>query len=238
MESFTEQQPWGSTIYSVNSGSHVHFQTAKQTVDLITNPKFGRMLFLDGALQSSTADEQLYHQPLVAKGMGYRQQPRVLIVGGAEGATLREVQNHDAVNNLGVESIVMVDWDEQLVKHMDAEEPWSQGSFDDPRLQLTFQDITEFLATNTQTFHTIILDLLDIDTDENLAWMQDILQKSMSVLESKGGLSMNVGRNAEYASNCITYIRQHWPETECSMFQIYVPSFQEQWWMVTTQKQT
>lgn len=232
-----EDQPWGKTIYTVQPGSHTHFLTEKQTVDLITNPHFGRMLFLDGHLQSATADEHLYHQCLVQKGMGCRQQKRILIAGGAEGATMREVQNHDAANTLGVETIVMVDWDEQLVTHMNEEEPWSQGSFDDPRLSLHFQDIREYLERTTNpSFDTILLDLLDIDTAEDLAWMQDILQKSMTVLESKGGLSMNVGRSAKYANACKSYVRQHWPQTECSIFQVYVPSFQEQWWMLAIQK--
>jgi spermidine synthase len=231
-----EEQPWGKTIYAVQPGSHIHFQTTKQTVDLITNPHFGRMLFLDGALQSSTADEHMYHQPLVLNGMGYRQQPRVLIAGGAEGATLREVQNNDGANNLGVETIVMVDWDEQLVKHMDNEEPWSQGSFDDPRLTLHFEDIVTYLTSQTQPFSTIILDLLDISSNTDLVWMQDILEKSMNLLESKGGLSMNIGRDIAKASECIDFVRQKWPDTECSMHQLMIPSFQEIWWIVSIQK--
>lgn len=233
MENFTEQQPWGQTVYSVQPGSHLHFQTAKQTVDLITNSHFGRMLFLDGHLQSATADEHLYHQCLVSKGLSMQPQGRVLVAGGAEGATLREIQNYDAANNLGVQEIVMVDWDEQLVNHMDSEEPWSQGSFDDPRLQLKFEDITSFLTNTTTTFDTVILDLLDIDSDESFTWMQEVLEKSIQRLEPKGGFSVNVGRDASRASSLVSFLRSTYPTILCEMHSVFVPSFQETWWILS-----
>lgn len=228
-----EAQPWGKTIYSINTGSHVHFQTPKQKVDLITNPHFGRMLFLDGALQSATADEEIYHKTLVQEAMGLRSQERILIAGGAEGATLREVQNYDAENNLGVKEIVMVDWDEELVKHMDKEEPWSQGSFDDPRLQLLFQDIDVYLDSKPNTFHTILLDLLDINTDEEADWTRWIIEKSLPLLESKGCLVLNIGRSSKRAKEiCFTF------QDQCTskVIEIVVPSFQEPWYLVRLMK--
>ena len=53
-------------------------------MDLLTNRYFGRMLFIDNVLQSTTSDEHIYHRTLVKEGMGYIPSPRVLIVGGAE----------------------------------------------------------------------------------------------------------------------------------------------------------
>ncbi len=235
-----EVQPWGKTIYSVNSGSHTHFQTAKQTVDLITNPYFGRMLFLDGCLQSTTADEQIYHSALVQKGMGNRPQKRVLIAGGAEGATLRDVQNHDAKNQLGVEEIVMVDWDEQLVKHMDADEPWSQGSFDDPRLQLVFEDIFTFLGKKQEKpFDTILLDLLDIEESNDYLWICSVLKKCVPLLETKGGLAMNVGRSYTDAVNLRIFLQDTFATPiQCKVSEIFVPSFQEPWYLLSLVHET
>lgn len=224
-----EEQPWGKTIYSVKSGSHVHFQTAKQKVDLITNPYFGRMLFLDGALQSSIADEEIYHKALVQEAMGYRQQERILIAGGAEGATLREVQNHDAENNLGVKEIVMVDWDQELVQYMDKEEPWSQGSFDDPRVQLLFQDINVYLDSKPKAFHTIILDLLDINTDAEADWTYSVIEKSLPLLESKGCLILNIGRNYKRGKEICLHFQDFFITKS---IEVFIPSFQEPWYLV------
>ena len=92
---YTEKQPWGETKYEILQNSHTHFQTKQQKVDFITNKHFGRMLFLDGVLQLASADEALYHRPFAQHVMKQKQQPRILVAGGADGALLREIQDHD-----------------------------------------------------------------------------------------------------------------------------------------------
>ena len=65
-------------------------RTAFQQVVIADSETYGRMLFLDGELQSASADEQIYHSSLVHPVMGRVQEPkeaRVLVVGGGEGAT-------------------------------------------------------------------------------------------------------------------------------------------------------
>ena len=105
-------------------------QTAFQDVEIVETRSFGRALFLDGAPQSAVADEYVYHEALVHPALIAHADPkRVLIAGGGEGATLREVLRHP-----GVERAVMVDIDGELVdlcrEHL-AE--MHQGAFDDPR---------------------------------------------------------------------------------------------------------
>jgi spermidine synthase len=61
---------------------------------IVTNPDYGRMLFLDGELQSASYDEAIYHESLVhpvMNAMRHVDDKNVLVVGGAEGATVREV---------------------------------------------------------------------------------------------------------------------------------------------------
>jgi S-adenosylmethionine decarboxylase proenzyme len=78
------------------------------TSEIVTPTRF---LFLDGVLQSETTSHKEYHEALVHPGMFAHANPkRVAIVGGAEGATLREVLKHKTV-----ESVTMVEIDEELV---------------------------------------------------------------------------------------------------------------------------
>lgn len=239
METFIETQPWGQTVYEVLPKSHIQFQTVKQKVDLITNPYFGRMFFLDKCLQSATADEHMYHQELVSKGMAEgRKQKRVLIAGGAEGATIREVQNFDAKFSLGVEEIVMVDWDEELVQYMDKEEPWSQGSFDDPRVKLFFKDIHDFLKENTELFDTVLFDLLDIECEKDLCFMVDVIKTTLlHKLEPKGVLTCNIGRNPLQASKLQGFLQHEFTNCSFEIHNIFIPSFQEVWYFLTIQKE-
>ncbi|HEV3166121.1 MAG TPA: fused MFS/spermidine synthase, partial [Isosphaeraceae bacterium] len=133
-------------------------RTAIQDVEIVVTPAYGKMLVLDGLVQSSEDDEHVYHEALVHPGMIAHPCPReVLIVGGGEGATLREVLRHGSV-----ERVTMVDIDGELVEickqHM-AE--WHQGAFDDPRTEVLIGDGRAFLETNDRTFDVVICDITD-----------------------------------------------------------------------------
>jgi len=76
-----------------------------QSVEIIETAGFGRALVLDGRIQSTEADEFIYHESLVQAAMMTHPAPaQVLIAGGGEGATARDVLRHSSV-----EKVVMVD---------------------------------------------------------------------------------------------------------------------------------
>src|SRR3990170_4059292 len=86
-------------------------KTPFQTVHVQDTGPFGRCLVLDGKTQSSEADEWLYHEALVHPPMILAPNPRrVLICGGGEGATLREVLRYRSVTKA-----TMVDIDGEVV---------------------------------------------------------------------------------------------------------------------------
>jgi spermidine synthase len=131
-------------------------------IDIVDTAEYGRMLFLDGIAQSAEADEFIYHESLVHPAMLLHPNPKsVCIVGGAEGATIREVAKYQDVNR-----IVMVDIDEELVEvckqHLNS---WSNGAFEDPRLQLHIGDGRKFLEQTDETFDVILVDLNDPTED-------------------------------------------------------------------------
>jgi spermidine synthase len=208
-----EAQPWGITEYTVLEGSHKSFNTEKASIDLITNPYYGRMLFIDGVLQSTSSDEKIYHGELV-KNMG--EPSRVLIAGGAEGALARQVL-------LGsVSKVVMVDWDEELVSAMRTE-PFSGGAFDDPRLELVHQDILEYLE-RAGSFDYILLDLLDpADTE----WICNVCNKA---LEKSSSLCMNAGGDKDIVMAIMNRLKR--PGYYMTKRKISVPSFQQEWYLI------
>jgi spermidine synthase len=131
-------------------------------IDIVDTAEYGRMLFIDGIAQSAEQDEFIYHESLVHPAMLLHPNPRsVCIVGGAEGATIREVGKYKDVSR-----IVMVDIDEELVQvckqHLSS---WSRGAYEDPRLQLHIGDGRKFLEQAEETFDVIIVDLNDPTED-------------------------------------------------------------------------
>lgn len=134
-------------------------RTAFQKVMIGESLNYGLILALDGAIQSAQDDEALYHEILVHPAMLRHPEPRdVLIVGGGEGATLREVLAYSSVR-----SATMVDIDRELVElcreHLVS---WHRGAFDDPRAHLVFEDGRKFLESHDAKYDVVIIDLVDM----------------------------------------------------------------------------
>ena len=133
-------------------------KTRVQRVELYDSHDFGIIVLLDGKVQSAEKDEFIYHEALVHPGMLLHPKPqRVLILGGGEGATLREVLRYHSV-----QKVVMVDIDREFVnmcsKYL---KPWHQGSFNNPRTHLLFTDAGEYLKQTSDLFDVVIADISD-----------------------------------------------------------------------------
>ncbi|HDI74580.1 MAG TPA: polyamine aminopropyltransferase [Thermoprotei archaeon] len=133
-------------------------KTRYQSLAVVDFREYGRALVLDDLVQSSEEDEHIYHESLVHIAMISHPNPRrVLIIGGGEGATLREVLKHKTV-----EKAVMVDIDREVIeaakKYLDK---FHQGSFEDPRAEVIIMDGREYIRNKVKEFQVIILDLTD-----------------------------------------------------------------------------
>lgn len=132
-------------------------QSKFQRIDIVDTHSFGRTLFLDNMAQSSQMDEFIYHEMMVHPALFTHSPVRsVCIIGGAEGATLREVLKHDP------ERVVMIDIDEELVEICRTYLPeWSQGAFEDNRVEVRCEDGRKFLEETREKFDVLLIDLSD-----------------------------------------------------------------------------
>ena len=141
-------------------------QTKHQQVDVFEHELLGRVLALDGVVQTTTADEFIYHEMLAHVPMLGRpgasidkEQPcAVLIVGGGDGGTLREVLRHPFVQR-----VVMVEIDGEVIE-VCREHLQIHGDFDDPRVTLIIGDGAEFVgseAARNDPFDVIVVDSSD-----------------------------------------------------------------------------
>jgi len=128
-----------------------------QTVDLVDLQPFGRVLMIDGLVQSSQSDEFVYHESLVHPALLAHPNPRsVYIGGGGEGSTAREVLRHTSV-----ERCVMVDIDADVVRFCKDHLPENSEAFADSRLELVIDDAKAVLEKSEGNFDVIIMDLDD-----------------------------------------------------------------------------
>jgi spermidine synthase len=132
-------------------------QSPFQKIEIIESSFYGKCLVLDGRIQSSEKDEFIYHEAIVhpALVLNPSSEKKVLIMGGAEGATLREVLRHK-----DVKEAVMVDIDGEVVRVSKEFLPeWHQGSFEDHRTKLIIDDARAYLERTEDKFDVIISDL-------------------------------------------------------------------------------
>lgn len=151
--------------YTLNKGITVQIsgelifekQTKYQNMSIMDVNLFGRCLVLDNITQLAEKDEYLYHESIVHPAMLAHPNPKkILVIGGGDGGTLREVFRHP------VEKVTFIELDPEVVdvckKHLPS---LSNGAFEDPRLEMKFEDGREFLQNSSEKWDVIILDLTD-----------------------------------------------------------------------------
>lgn len=129
-----------------------------QEILVFENPVFGRTLVLDRALQTTERDEFIYHEMLAHPALfAHGRARRVLIIGGGDGGTLREVLKHRTV-----EAATLVEIDPAVVeasrRHLQAV---SAGAFDDKRARLVFSCGFTFVRECREQFDVILVDSTD-----------------------------------------------------------------------------
>jgi spermidine synthase len=133
-------------------------KTQFQEVEIADLPVYGRCLILDGKIQSAEHDEYIYHEALVHPAMALHPAPRrVLVVGGAEGAMLREILRYPSV-----EQVVMVDIDKEIVELCLQYLPaWHRESFTSPKVKCLYMDARRYLEETSEMFDLIFMDLTE-----------------------------------------------------------------------------
>ena len=154
---FTEEQTRDMRLSLRVDGTLLHAQTPYQELAVLDTPEYGRTIVLDGAIQITERDEFCYsemmaHVPLCA----HPAPASVLIVGGGDGAVLREVLRHPCVARA-----VLVDIDEQVVEASRRFLPSVAASMDDPRAEVRCTDAIEYIRNAHGEFDVAIVDSTD-----------------------------------------------------------------------------
>jgi len=199
----------------------VNERTSFQECLIFDTPLYGRVLVLDGIVQLSTFDEHIYHDMLIHPPMFVHPKPqRVLIVGGGDGGALREVLRHNP------EQVVMIDIDEQFVRCAAEHLPsLSDGAFEDPRLELIFEDASTALSQYENTFDVAIIDCNDaIGTSEAL-FEEDFYASVSRALKDGAVCSVQAGSmlDMDFLKQTRQRMSAHLGHTTC--FRLTIPCY-------------
>jgi spermidine synthase len=208
-----------------------------QEVEILRLGDFGLTLFLDRKIQSAEVDEFIYHEALVHPAMVSHPDPRkVLILGGGEGATLREVLRHNTVDRA-----VMVDIDEKLVglcrEHLPS---WSNGAFDHPKTELVFCDARDYVQGAEEKFDVIISDLTEPvhGGPSTKLFTKEFFEMISRALEDDGIFVLQAGSVdpvwLRFFSDVCATLGETFPIVR--PLQVFILSFQMPWGLLMTSK--
>ncbi len=215
-------------------------KTPYQFMQIVESTFFGKMLIIDGDVQSSVKDEYIYHEALVHPAMLLHPNPKnVFIFGGGEGATLREVLKHRSV-----EKVIMIDIDKkeiELNKKFLSE--WHMGSFDNPKAALLNTDARMFMesSVSSNSCDVIISDLTEpfeagpsykLFTKEFFELLYDRLRED-GIFVLQASMLRNVTYRMHRAIR--NTLSQVFPVVRS--YYTYVPSFDTTWSFVLASKQ-
>jgi spermidine synthase len=128
-----------------------------QQVDIVQTAQHGRMLVNDGIVMLCERDEFIYHEMIAHVPLFVHPAPKqVLVVGGGDGGTVREVLRHP-----GVERVLMVEIDEVVVKACRQWLPSVSNALEDPRLELRITDAIDYARQPGARFDIVIIDSTD-----------------------------------------------------------------------------
>jgi len=198
-------------------------RTEHQDLIIFENETLGRVMGLDGIVQTTTFDEHIYHEmmahvPIVAHGSVRR----VLIIGGGDGGMLRRCLQHP------VERVTMVEIDRSVIDLALEYLPMiSDGAFDDPRTNLLIADGARFVAETEDRFDVIIVDSSDPTGPNQVLFTEEFYGACKRALTPGGILvTQNGVPYLDKGEQKRTYgrLRQHFADV--SAFVAAVPTYQ------------
>lgn len=143
---------------SLKIKEYIHSEKTQYQELLIADTyEYGRAMMLDGAFQLTEKDEFCYSEMMAHVPLCAHENPeKVLIIGGGDGAIMREVLKHDCVKKC-----TLIDIDSRVVECSKKYLPFAGCSFSDSRADFKCMDAMKFIRETSEKFDVVIIDSTD-----------------------------------------------------------------------------
>ncbi len=159
-----------------------HYRSKYQEIAIFETEKLGRMLVLDGITMLTEFDEFAYHEMIVHVPLLVHPNPaQVLVIGGGDGGTVRELLKHPEVQEIHV-----CELDEEVVKACRKYLPSLASSFDDPKVKFFYQDGARFVNEHPESYDIIIVDSTDPIGPGQILFQRKFYEDMKSALKPEG----------------------------------------------------
>jgi spermidine synthase len=163
-------------------------KTPFQKIEIFENENFGRVLFLDGLVQTTEKDEFFYHEMLVHPALMSHPKPKkILIIGGGDGGALKEVLRYP------IEKVWLVEIDSQVIETSKEFFPWLDSALQDKRAKLVISDGNDFIRETGEKFDVILIDSSDPEGPSTVLHQKAFYELIKKGLKPKGVVAAQAG---------------------------------------------
>lgn len=218
-----------------------------QTIEIQHHANFGHQLVIDGDLQISESDRS-YNVAMVSPLIMLGKFGQVAILGGGDGGVLHELLEINERQNRGLEHVVMIDIDEEVMRLSRMYLPDLCGNaFNHKKAEILVGDALKYIDTCGR-LDAVIYDLtIDPvrDGQTRSEFLNDLMQKVARSLRSGGMLSMQCcGTRAfdeetgiareDIMCDIETALKDKFHELVEQ--RVFIPSFREAWTFLAARK--
>ncbi|GEK74547.1 MULTISPECIES: polyamine aminopropyltransferase [Halomonas] len=231
---FTEVFDSHGSAFSLKVSEKLHeVQSPYQYLEVYATATFGHLMVLDGCVMLTDRDNFLYHEMIAHPALFTHADPkRVVIIGGGDCGTLREVLRHP-----GVEKVTQIDIDEEVTRASERFFPALVESNDDPRAELRFDDGVKWIEeADDDSIDVLIIDSTDPVGPAEGLFKTDFLRRCHRVLRPGGVLVQQSESPLYHSGSIIRELRHDMREAgfdSVATLPFPQPVYPSGWWSVT-----
>lgn len=205
-------------------------QSEFQRIDIFDSKEFGRFLALDGYMMLTEKDEFIYHEMIVHVPMAVHPNvKKVLVIGAGDGGVIRELCRYETI-----ETIDMVEIDELVVEVSKKYLPTTACCFDDPRLNIYYQDGLKFVRSKEDEYDLIIVDSTDPFGPGEGLFTKEFYGNCYKAL-NETGIMVNQHESPFYHDDAVAMQRAHKRIVESfpisRVYQAHIPTYPSGHWL-------
>ncbi|WP_025209275.1 polyamine aminopropyltransferase [Hippea sp. KM1] len=205
-------------------------QSPLQRLDILETYDFGRVMLLDGLIMFTERDEFVYHEMIAHLPLFAAHEPKdVLIIGGGDGGTAREVSKHTYLN-----SITNVEIDEVVVENSKKYTPFVGSGFDNDRVNLIIGDGIEFVKNKSELYDVVIVDSTDPFGPAEGLFNVEFYTNVRNILR-EGGIVVAQAENAYYDKRwmmrSVNNMRKAFGVDNVAIYQAAIPTYPSGTWV-------
>jgi spermidine synthase len=226
---FTEEYPEAKASFSIEISRILFSEKSQfQHIEILESPFFGKILVIDNCIMLTEKDEFIYHEMIAHVPLHVHPRPsKVLVIGGGDGGTIREVTKHQDVDR-----VVLVDIDQMVSEVCLKYLPKIASKLLSEKVTCLFQDGVAFVKETDEKFDIIIIDSTDpIGVGKGL-FTRDFYIDCHRILADDGFL-INQAESPFYTRNWLSQVAQKLDQVFSQIFfyQANIPTYPSGYWL-------